>query len=874
MDRKTRRRKPRLIYEKESLKAVSLPLGGIGAGQVALCGDGGLRQWQIFNNINHNAHVPLSFFAVRAAEENGSGQAKALLTSAHYGDDFPPAPSVSDHIVPPASTSLLDSLPGIEGIKFIGEYPVAEIEYLIPGFPLHLQLEAYSPFIPLNCDDSGLPAAIFHFTISNSTSKTIEASILMCQQNAVGWDDATEIDGIRHPEFGGNRNRAVRRPGLTAVRLANKSLPEDHPRGGEMLIAALSDEASSKAQWVDLEELWEDFRSDGHLEPSQRDRPSPKGQTLNAAIACTLAVEPGSEERITFLLTWRFPNKYADWYQSTFALESNIKKSKLWIGNHYASRFDSALVVAEYVRDNLERFDKAAWRFREAMFDSSLPTPIIDAVSSQISVLRSPTCFRDAEGTFYGFEGCLGASTEFQGDRGGCCPLNCTHVWNYAMTVARLFPRLERSMRETEWLRQQHDSGYLPHRVVVPFYLRRPWDRWIGGPPYPALDGLLGGVLKTYREFLACGDKAWLKSLWSHVRLAIDHVMDRYDRGDGVIHGPQPCTYDVEIEGPNSFIESLYLASLRAAEEMAKIVGDAESAEKYRDRFRLGRNAADRLLWDGEYYVHKYDPQSESDHAYGNGCHADQLFGQWWAHSLGLGHVFPPARVRRALSSIVKYNCRSDFSDHMQFPRRYVRDDEAGMLNCTWPKGEKPEMPLLYSDEVWTGIEYEAAGLLLYEGMIDEALQIIKTARKRHDGRLRSPWNDVECGDHYVRAMSSWTLLEAAAGYRYDASKDLIEFAPRIKPENFKCFFAAATGWGRYSQRIKDGGMTARLSVSWGEVIVRELRLACEPTGNVVAKIGAKRIPLSFRKTRNRVIIRFNEAVEIGADQSLKVSMG
>jgi len=428
-------------------------------------------------------------------------------------------------------------------------------------------------------------------------------------------------------------------------------------------------------------------------------------------------------------------------------------------------------------------------------------------------------------------------------------------------------------MREMEWLSQQHESGYLPHRVVVPLYLRRPWDKWVGGPPYPALDGLLGAILKSYREFRASGDAQWLASLWSHIRLAIDHAVERYDRGDGVIHGPQPCTYDVEIEGPNSFIESLYLAALRAAEEMAKTLGDTESAKKYRARYSKGRKAADGLLWDGEYYVHRHDPETESVQAYGRGCHADQLFGQWWAHLLDLGHILPPARVRRALSSIVKHNCRADFSDHQQFPRRYVRDDEAGMLNCTWPKGERPDTPLLYSDEVWTGIEYEVAGLLLFEGMVDEALDIVSSVRKRHDGRLRSPWNEVECGDHYVRAMSSWALIEATTGYVHDASKDLIEFAPRISPENFRCFFATATGWGQYSQRMKDDGMTARLSVSGGRVVVRELRLACGSAGKTTAKIGSKSLQPAARKKGGRVVIRFKELVEIGVNQTLRVSV-
>ncbi|MBI5116293.1 hypothetical protein HZA56_07440 [Candidatus Poribacteria bacterium] len=907
MKKKSLRGEGILEFAGEKLRAVSFPLGGIGAGSVALCGDGGLRQWQIFNNVNHYAHVPLSFFGLYSRGGNSDPKCRVLQSNAGYDDQYEPAPSVSDHVVPRASRELLKTLPGVDDILFVGEYPVAEIFYALPGFPVSVSLRAYSPFVPLDADESGLPAVIFQFCISNPPSPRfvansplppfaanppsppfskggeggskdsrgpVEVSILMCQQNAVGWDDSSEIDGVFHPSYGGNRNRIIRSPGLTAIELKNISLSDDHPRQGEMLIAALDDPASTRAQWTDVESLWADFCADGRLDDAEKSEPSPRGQTVNSAIACRRMIEPESEQKITFLLTWRFPNRFVEWEQPTLTQEQNVDKSKLWLGNHYAVRFGSALEVSEYVRDNLSRFDDIAARFRRALHDSSLPVPITEAISSQISVVRSPTCFRSADGNFYAFEGCQGASTETMGSRGGCCPLNCTHVWNYAMTVARLFPQLERSMRETEWLHQQHESGYLPHRVVVPLYLRRPWDRYIGGPPYPALDGLLGAILKTYREFRACGEREWLAGLWEHVRLAIDHAMERYDRGDGVIHGPQPCTYDVEIEGPNSFIESLYLASLRAAEEMAKAVGDRESAKRYRARFRKGQQAADKLLWGGEYYVHRYDPETESVQAYGAGCHSDQLFGQWWAHSLGLGYALPRKHVREALASIMKYNFRQSFSGHQQFPRAYVRNDEAGILNCTWPKGGRPDTALLYSDEVWTGIEYEVAGALLFEGMIEEALAVVDAVRRRQDGRLRSPWNEVECGDHYVRAMSSWMLLEAAAGYKCDASRNLIEFGPRISPENFRCFFATETGWGQYSQRLRGNKLTAELSVLSGAAHIQELRLSAGHPERVNAKIGSTNISFAATTRGGQVILRFKELLTIEESHPLRISVG
>ncbi|GAB4349312.1 MAG: non-lysosomal glucosylceramidase [Candidatus Abyssubacteria bacterium] len=861
------------VYSGKKLTAFAFPLGGIGTGHVVMGGDGGLRQWQIFNNVNHSAHVPYSFFALHVEGIDAKPVVRLLQSKVADVEEHEAAPSVSDHLTPWASTLLMETLPCVESISFTGRYPVIEATYRIPRCPAEVSLRAYSPFIPLDADDSGIPVIVFHFDVANTTDRRMAASLLMSQQNAVGWDESSDIDGVKHPSFGGNRNRIMRESGLTAVEMTNASLQTDHPRCGQMLIAVLDESATVRGCWTDLKLLWADFEDDGLLSPMTSARPSRAGQTINAAIASRVAIEPRQRKRVTFLLAWYFPNRYVDWEQPTLQYEEDLRRSRFWLGNYYASRFGSAFDAAKYVSLHLDRFDAASDKFLKAMYDTSLPVPLVDAAASQIAVIRSPTCFRSYDGRFYGFEGCHGASTEYQGTRGGCCPLNCTHVWNYAMTVSRLYPMLERSMREIEWFHQQHETGYLPHRVVVPLSLTRPWGKWIGGPPYPALDGLLGAVLKSYREFRNCGNTSWLTSIWEHVRLALEHVIERYDRGDGVIHGPQPCTYDVEIEGPNSFIESLYLASLRAAEQMAKAVGDVQASRRYRDIFGAARRRADRLLWNGEYYIHRYDPETEASQAYGRGCHSDQLFGQWWAHSLGFGHVLPRAHVRRALGSIVKHNFRENLEGHQQFPRRYLRDDESGLLNCTWPKGGRPDTPLLYSDEVWTGIEYEVAALLLFEGMLTDALKIVSAVRTRHDGRLRSPWNEVECGDHYVRAMSSWMLLEAAAGYEYDASKAIIGFSPRFSPHNFKSFFASSNGWGRYSQRIVKGRMTATLSVYHGAVSMREMRLSKEHASEISARTDTETLEVSAKTNRGRVAVKFRRMLELREGQSLEVSV-
>jgi hypothetical protein len=154
-----------------------------------------------------------------------------------------------------------------------------------------------------------------------------------------------------------------------------------------------------------------------------------------------------------------------------------------------------------------------------------------------------------------------------------------------------------------------------------------------------------------------------------------------------------------------------------------------------------------------------------------------------------------------------------------------VTGDDHGLLNCTWPRGGRPEVPTPYSDEVWTGIEYEVAALLLYAGESASAITVVEAARARYDGRKQNPWNDIECGDHYVRAMSAWALFEAAAGYDYDAGAGAIGFDPTIFPENFQGPFVTRDGWGTFGQTVAGGQLDARLQLAYGSLQLRSLRL-------------------------------------------------
>ncbi len=156
-------------------------------------------------------------------------------------------------------------------------------------------------------------------------------------------------------------------------------------------------------------------------------------------------------------------------------------------------------------------------------------------LDAQPSLVRSPTTFRTADGNLFGFEGGLGASTlNWNGMAGGSCPLTCTHVWNYEQALARIFPALERTMRDVELDVTQAPEGYLPHRVVLPLWMPQLHGVGIGGPERPALDGMLGAPLKALRELRQGAGVDWLRSRWD-APPAPDVVRDRDlgSAGDG-----------------------------------------------------------------------------------------------------------------------------------------------------------------------------------------------------------------------------------------------------------------------------------------------------------------------------------------------------
>jgi hypothetical protein len=181
---------------------------------------------------------------------------------------------------------------------------------------------------------------------------------------------------------------------------------------------------------------------------------------------------------------------------------------------------------------------------------------------------------------------------------------------------------------------------------------------------------------------------------------------------------------------------------------------------------------------------------------YGNGCISDGVIGAWMSETYGIKTPLDQENVREHLQSLFRHNFKRDLRAHPCTQRPgYAMGDEAGLLLCSWPLDDKPTLPFVYSDEVWTGIEYQVASHMIRNGLIEEGLAIVTAARNRYDGRTRNPYNEYECGNYYARAMSSYAVLDALSGFRYSAVSKTLVVDPKL-PQPFTTFFSAASGFG------------------------------------------------------------------------------
>ncbi|RJS92153.1 hypothetical protein CW705_03005 [Candidatus Bathyarchaeota archaeon] len=786
------------IYTGSKTREISFPLGGIGTGCIGLAGNGRLIDWEIFNRPNKGSINGLSHFAVKAEVDGKVLDARILtgdLPPPYSGED-PGRASASFGFGPPRG--YMAGLPHFREVEFEGTYPIANLKFKDEKFPGKVQLTAFNPYIPLNDLDSSIPAAFFEIEIQNPADETITYTICLSIQNPLPSGTTVNTHGEEK--------------GIHFIKMTSKDLREEDVRFGDVTIATDSHEISYqeywfRGRWFDpLQIYWKDLTSPGKFKNRHYSKPH-EGIKDHCLLAAHLKVKPKEKGKVRFIISWNFPNCYNYW---------NPEKSdevKTW-KNYYATVFRDSVETAIYCLENWDRLYGETVKFRDSLFSSTLPPYVIDAVSSNLSILKTPTVLRLEDGSLYGFEGCRFNS--------GCCEGSCMHVWNYAYAQTFLFPRLDRSMWDLHYKYDQREDGRISFRLQLPLG-REQWSF-----PHAAVDGQFGSVIRAYLWKLT-GDDVWLKTYWESIRKSIEYAWaetneDKWDLDkDGVLEGRQHHTLDMELFGPNSWLTGFYLAALKAGAEMAEYLGKHEKAAEYRELFEKGKEWVDQHLFNGEYYYHLIDLKDKSvlkkfrsedpkifdtywddehgeiKYQIGEGCGIDQVVAQWHANICGLGEILDKKQVKKALKSIYKYNFKS-MRDFFNPCRVFSLNDEAGVVICEWPEEKyRPVIPVPYAEETMNGFEYAVACHMIQEGLIDEGLEIVKSIRDRYDGEKRNPWNEIECGSNYSRSMASYTLLLALSGFKFDLVKNRIEFnPPRIINGNFKCFWSLGTGWGTF----------------------------------------------------------------------------
>ncbi len=498
----------------------------------------------------------------------------------------------------------------------------------------------------------------------------------------------------------------------------------------------------------------------------------------------------------------------------------------------YSERFKSLNEVIGYWDANQAMLEKNSRLFSDAFYSSSLPAEVLEAVAANLTILKSPTVLRQWDGRFWAWEGCQ--------DSFGSCHGSCTHVWNYAQALPHLFPSLERTLRETEFRVSQNTEGHQNFRVNLP----------ISAPPHnfhAAADGQLGGIMKVYREWRISGDTQWMKDLFPAVKKSLDYCIRTWDPlHKGCLEEPHHNTYDIEFWGPDGMCTSFYLGALTAFIEMGKEL--KQPVKEYTALLSKGRKYMETALFDGEYFIQKIQWEglqapnpvdvmsfggSYSEEAlkllkeegpkyqYGTGCLSDGILGMWMASVCGLNEVLDNEKVRSHLVAVHKYNLKHDLIDHFN-PQRpvYACGKDGGLLLCTWPKGGMLSLPFVYSNEVWTGIEYQVASHLMMKGEVEKGLDIVRECRKRYDGRVRNPFNEIECGHWYARAMASYGMLQGLTGVWYDAVDKTMYIDSKIG--DFKSFISTDTGFGTIEW--KQGKPV--LNVVYGNIDVKRYNIA------------------------------------------------
>jgi len=812
-------------YSGEDLKHIGMPVGGICCGHVYLSGDGRLWHWDIFNQVIRTGYRGPHYAEPMTAD-----------TGIDLGFKIRARAGGKDMVRPLDAT-------GFPSIRFRGAYPIGFVEYGDNDFPLDISLEAFSPFSPLEVDDSSLPLTVMRYTVRNVSKNKVEVALAGQMANPVLQHSGNSSEG----EY---VNTVRQRQGATCVQytvdeIAAEDDREERPDMGDMTLAIL-DHGEGVFAVAGLPEDSEE----GPFAAGPETARSSSEIRPDGAVGKSFSLAPGEETTVSFAVAWRFPNHPAP-----------VGK-----GHYYAERFATSLAAMDYLSGRYEDFYTRTRSWHDTWYDSTLPHWLLDRTFVNTSTLATSTCLRLEGGRFYGWEGV------------GCCAGTCSHVWHYAQSVGRVFPELERITRENV----DYGLSYQPDGSI--------WYRADIDQPearHEAIDGQCGTILRVYREHTMSPNDAFLRRIWPRVKGSIQYLIKQDGDGSGVLEGKQMNTLDAAWYGPISWLSSLYIGALRAGSVMASEMEDKAFAEECETLAKRGGKWVSENLFDGEYFYQERDPAHPEAFGSGIGCHIDQVFGQGWAHQLGLERVLPKDKTQSALKALWRYNFTPDvgpYREEYQTGRWYAMPGEAGLIMCTFPKGgeresrgDKPTHGFAgYFNECMNGFEYQAAGHMIAEGLVQQGLAVTRAVHDRYHPSRRNPYNEIECGDHYARSMASHGVFVSVCGFEHHGPKGYIGFSPRLTPEDFRSAFIAAEGWGTFTQKRDDRLQTETLRLKLGQLNINQMAFdlaeAKRATG-VKVKLDGDVLEVKQHMAENRVFISLAQTTTVNADQLLEIEI-
>ena len=826
------------VYSGKELAYIGMPIGGLFAGTVYLGGDGRLWLWDIFNEKKEGI--------ISKTYDNWQGKKRVRpRDGANFifpaSPEYPFEQGFGIRIKQNKNTweKSLD-FKGFDNITFKGQYPLAEVSYRDDELPVEIDLQSFSPFIPLDVDSSSYPATVMSFKVTNTSNK--EASIELS-----GWLENAALNNTENSNGVKLINTIDEESGNTIltcnVHTDSEELKKQRDFGNMSLQLLNSDDTVKGEAGVQIK---------GNLLfpiNDEKEASAIHGEQLCGALSKTVKLKPKETKEITFVISWYFPN---------LILPENKKTGEKNNGRYYSNRFKNSKEVGLAISARFEDLYNKTSSWTETFYENStLPHWFLNRAFLNTSILATETCYLLDDGRFWAWEGI------------GCCGGTCTHVWHYAQAIGRLFPELEKNLREkTDFNVIDNLSGGIDFR---------------GGMANKyAADGQAGIVLRSYRDYQISVDDAFLKKNWKNIKLTLQYLinLDKEDgEANGTIFGEQHNTLDAEWYGNIPVITSLYLAALAAAIEMAKAINDTASEKEYTSILEAGKKNIEKLF-NGEYFIQNEDPNHKDAIGIGTGCYIDQVFGQGWAYQVGLGRLYNNEMIDSSLESLWKYNfvpdvgpLRESLSPQIN-GRPYALAGDAGLVMCTWPLGGKLEdwekhWQFGYFNECMTGFEYQVAGHMIWEDKLDYGLSIVKAIHKRYGAEKRNPYNEIECSDHYSRAMASYGTYIAACGYTYNGPKGQLGFAPKMTPVDFKAAFTSAEGWGSLQQTRTATSQINTIKIAYGKLDVQEIVVEL-PKGKSATSIkltlNNKSVDATMKKVGDKTIVLFDSIVLVKKD--------